>query len=152
MPGGEHYELIHGMPVEKPTGAESDEVALALGGKLRAYVIGNKLGRVYGAQTGYKKCFPHAPTLLRKPDVSFVAEARLPNGQTPRGDLSIAPDLAAEVISPNDTYEEVEEKVIDIRQAWGETDLGLQSDYENHPHPSARSHLHRTRRNRHTLR
>ena len=117
MAGAENYELINGVPVEKHMGAESDEIALTLGARLRDYARGQKLGRVYGGTTGYKKCYPHAPKLLRKPDVSFVAESRLPNGQTPRGDFSIAPDLAAEVVSPNDTYEEVIRKVWDYKQA-----------------------------------
>lgn len=114
---GELYEFVGGQAVEKPMGAESDEVALALGGRLREFALGHKLGRVYGTSTGYRDCFPHAPKLLRKPDVSFVAEARLPDGRSPRGDFLTAPDLAVEVVSPNDLYEDVTEKVWDYRQA-----------------------------------
>lgn len=117
MSGAEGYELINGVPVEKQMGAKSDEIALTLGARLRDYARGHKIGRVYGGTTGFKKCFPHAPKMMRKPDVSFVTEARLPNGDSPRGDFSIAPDLAAEVVSPNDTYEEVAQKVWDYKQA-----------------------------------
>ena len=114
---GELYEFVGGEPVEKHMGAESDEIALALGSRVRDYAVGNKLGRVYGGTTGYWNCFPHAPRQLRKPDMSFVAESRLPDGRTPRGDFGIAPDLAVEVVSPNDTYEEVTRKVYDYKQA-----------------------------------
>jgi Uma2 family endonuclease len=114
---GELYEFVGGGAVEKHMGAESDEIALALGSRMRDYALGNKLGRVYGGTTGFRNCFPHAPRLMRKPDVSFVAEARLPDGRTPRGDFDIAPDLAVEVVSPNDTYEEVTRKVGDYLQA-----------------------------------
>jgi Uma2 family endonuclease len=35
----------------------------------------------------------------------------LPDERVPKGDIAIAPDLAVESVSPNDTYEEVEVKV-----------------------------------------
>lgn len=114
---GELYEFVDGEPVEKHMGAESDEIALRLGGRMQTFAEAHTLGRVYGGTTGYRNCFPHAPRLLRKPDVSFVAESRLPDGRTPRGDFSIAPDLAVEVVSPNDAYEEVSRKVSDYKLA-----------------------------------
>ncbi len=114
---GELYEFVGGNAVEKHMGAESDEIALALGSRMRTFALAHTLGRVYGGTTGYRNCFPHAPRLLRKPDVSFVAEGRLPDGRSPRGDFVIAPDLAVEVVSPNDGYEEVSRKVWDYKQA-----------------------------------
>ena len=116
MPDGEHYELVDGIPLEKSMGAEADEVALGLGGELRAFVRANKLGRMFGSQTGYR-CFPHAPNRVRKPDVSFVAAGRLPSGKVPKGDFLIPPDLAVEVISPNDLAENLEERLSDFRKA-----------------------------------
>jgi Uma2 family endonuclease len=110
MPGGDSYELIDGRPVEKPMGAKADEIALSLAVALRQYVRAKQLGRVYGAQTGYR-CFPGRTKQVRKPDVSFVARGRLPNDETPEGDILIAPDLAVESVSANDTYAEVEVKV-----------------------------------------
>jgi Uma2 family endonuclease len=116
IPGGERYEFVHGRPVEKPMGAESDEIALGIGARLRAHVLGQGLGRVFGSQTGYR-CFPHDPKLVRKPDASFVAAARLPADGLPRGDFRIRPDLAVESISPNELFEEVEEKLADYHAA-----------------------------------
>ena len=116
MPGGERYELVDGVPREKPMGAESDEVAVAVGGLLRAYVRANQLGRVYGSQTGYQ-CFPAKPKQVRMPDTSFVAKGRLPDEKSPKGFVKLAPDLAVEVVSPLDTYEEVQAKVTDYREA-----------------------------------
>lgn len=48
------------------------------------------------------KRFPNDPDRFRKPDVSFVSMGRMPT--FPRGHCKIAPDLAVEVISPNETY------------------------------------------------
>ena len=116
MPGGESYELVDGRLVEKHMGAESDRIALRLGGKLDQFCTANGLGYVFGAQTGYR-CFPNRPRLVRKPDVSVVLRGRFADGQVPKGDITICPDLAVESVSPNDTYEEIEAKVEDYRQA-----------------------------------
>lgn len=116
MPDGDGYELLDGIPVEKNVGAQSDEIALGIGSFLRDFVLTHKLGRVFGSQTGYR-CFPNRPIRVRRPDVSVVLHGRLPNGVVPEGDISIPPDLAVEVISPNDTFEEIEEKVADYFSA-----------------------------------
>ena len=115
-PDGDRYELIDGVPREKPMGAESDEVAMSVAASLCQFVKQNSLGHVYGAQTGYR-CFPHAPKQVRKPDVSFVAAGRLPGDKSPKGDITIPPDLAVEVVSPNDTYEEILARVRDYKAA-----------------------------------
>ncbi|HJZ91786.1 MAG TPA: Uma2 family endonuclease [Gemmataceae bacterium] len=109
MPDGESYELVDGRLVEKNMGAESDRIALRLGGRIDRYCDVHKMGFAFGAQTGFR-CFPSRPRLVRKPDVSMVLRARLPEG-APKGDILISPDFAVEVVSPNDTYEEVEAKV-----------------------------------------
>jgi Uma2 family endonuclease len=110
MPEGDHYELVHGRPVEKDMGAKSDEISLAIGSLLRLFVSQHGLGRTYGSSTGYQ-CFPADPGRVRKPDASFVAKGRLPDDKTPDGHIKLAPDLAIEVVSPNDSAEEVEGKV-----------------------------------------
>jgi Uma2 family endonuclease len=43
--------------------------------------------------------------------VSFIRHGRLPGERIPRGDILITPDLAVEVVSPNDLYNEVDVKV-----------------------------------------
>ena len=81
-PDSDHYELVDGVPREKPMGAESDEIALDVGAALKQFVKANKLGRVYGSQTGFQ-CFPKDPKLVRMPDASFVAAGKLPGGKSP---------------------------------------------------------------------
>src|SRR5437660_548653 len=72
MPNGDQYELIDGVPTEKPMGAKSDSIAARLIGMLEPYCRAGKLGHVFGSQTGYR-CFPGKPRQVRKPDISFVA-------------------------------------------------------------------------------
>ena len=74
------------------------------------------LGIVWPADNGYQ-CFPHAPGLVRRPDVSFIRRGRLPGDVSPEGWVRIPPDLAVEVVSPNDSAEELEEKLDDYRKA-----------------------------------
>ncbi len=51
------------------------------------------------------------PDTVRAPDVAFVRAERLREVGRPRGYWPGAPDLVVEVISPNDLYTEVAEKV-----------------------------------------
>jgi Uma2 family endonuclease len=51
------------------------------------------------------------PDTVRAPDVAFVRRERVPARGTQRGYFEGAPDLAVDVISPNDLYTEVDEKV-----------------------------------------
>jgi Uma2 family endonuclease len=51
------------------------------------------------------------------PDISFVAKGRLPDDKSPEGYVKLAPDLAVEVASPKDTYEEVQIKVAEYKSA-----------------------------------
>jgi Uma2 family endonuclease len=76
---------------------------------LGAHCKANRLGWIFGADASFQ-CFLDAPDKVRKPDVSFVRLDRLPGGP-PKGHCRVAPDLAIEVISPNELYSEVEEKV-----------------------------------------
>jgi Uma2 family endonuclease len=107
---GNGYELIDGQPVEKHMGGESSFVGLEIAYHIRHFLASHPLGRVFGSDGGYR-CFPRRPKLVRKPDVSFVRLSRLPDQRIPRGDILIPPDLAVEVVSPNDLYNEVDVKV-----------------------------------------
>ena len=82
----------------------------------RLFCREHDLGKVWPADNGYQ-CFPHAPGLVRRPDVSFVKKGRLPGDVSPKGWVKIPPDLAVEVVSPNDSAEELEEKLDDYRKA-----------------------------------
>lgn len=53
-----------------------------------------------------------SPDTVRAPDVAFICSARLPDPPPP-GFAELAPDLAVEVLSPDDRPGEVLEKVAD---------------------------------------
>ena len=111
MPDTDGAELIDGIPQEREMGSESSFV----GGKVMEHLIlagASRNGALFPADQGYI-CFPHRPRLVRKPDVSFVRNGRFPNGRPPRGFARLVPDFVAEVVSPNDTYYEVEDRLND---------------------------------------
>ncbi|MBN9521661.1 Uma2 family endonuclease [bacterium] len=116
MPDGDRYELIDGVPKEKQMGAESDAIAAGIIGLVRPFVAASKLGLVFGSQTGYQ-CFPTRPKLVRMPDVSFVTKGRLPGDKAPKGYVTLAPDLAVEVLSPGEFAEELWGKLADYKSA-----------------------------------
>ena len=102
MPDGKSYELVDGRLVERNMGAKSSRVGGRLHLRLDPFCEEHNLGIVWPADNGYQ-CFPHAPGLVRKPDVSFVRSGRLPGDIEPDGWVKIPPDLAVEVVSPNDS-------------------------------------------------
>jgi Uma2 family endonuclease len=116
LPDGDHYELIDGVPKEKEMGAKADEIGLWLGSLMVTFVRARRLGHVFGPKTGYV-CFPENPKKLRQPDVSFIAAGRLDGDEAPAGHIKVAPDIAVEIISPNNLYEEIESKVAEYRSA-----------------------------------
>ena len=71
----------------------------------------HRLGRVYTAETGFR--LASNPDTVRAPDVAFVSQQRIGDVRPIRGYRAGPPDLAVEVISPSDTYTEVEDKVHD---------------------------------------
>jgi Uma2 family endonuclease len=112
MPDGDRYELIDGKLVERDMGAESSLVAAAIIELLRHFGRTHDLGKVFAPDCGYQ-IFPDRPRLVRYPDASFIARGRLPGDKVPKGHVRIHPDLAVEVVSPNDTADEVEAKRVE---------------------------------------
>jgi Uma2 family endonuclease len=116
MPDGKNFELVDGRLVERNMGAESSWVGGQLHLQLGLFCREHDLGTVWPADNGYQ-CFPHNPSRVRRPDVSFVKRGRLPGDVPPRGWIRIPPDLAVEVVSSGDTAEGLEEKLRDYRKA-----------------------------------
>ena len=117
MPDGEHYELVDGVPVKRTMSLLSSRVEVALGGVLNAYRVENNLGWILGPSCGYR-CFPWVPGKVRRPDVSFIARDRLPSEEHwSEGYVTIPPDLAVEVTSPNDEVYDLEQKVEEYLRA-----------------------------------
>lgn len=113
MSGVDHMELVDGELREKGMGIESSFVQSRINRLLGNHVEDHKLGMVLEGEAGYR-CFPHRPRLVRKPDTSFVRNGRFPNDRPPLGFTDLVPDLVVEVISPNDTSFEVQERLNDF--------------------------------------
>ena len=100
-------ELIYGEVIEMaPTGMEhayfENEIAL----HLTIFVKAHGLGKVYTGEAGF--VLATDPDLVRAPDVAFIRRERVVRTRKYyRG----APDLAVEVVSPGDSYSDVNEKV-----------------------------------------
>ncbi|HKB05949.1 MAG TPA: Uma2 family endonuclease [Gemmataceae bacterium] len=116
IPDGDWYELLDGRPVEKVKGAYSCLICGHLAARLVEIVYRDRLGHVFPGRTGYQ-CFPGRPRHLRRPDISFVACGRFPDEVVPNFDILLPPDLCVEVVSPNETYEQIEERVVDFLAA-----------------------------------
>ena len=108
---GKVTELIHGrLVVREPPGTRHGAVAATLAYLLSDFVRRGNLGAVYAQDTGFK--IAADPDTVRAPDVAFVARERL--GKIPlHGYAELAPDLLAEVVSPDDRPAEVLAKVAD---------------------------------------
>src|SRR5688572_12715844 len=113
MPKGERYELVDGNLVERNMGFLSSYVGARLMRLMEARCQPDQQGWVLGPDCGYQ-CFPDDPSKVRKPDVSFIALARLSGNPLPGAFVRIAPDLAAEVLSPNDLDWETDQRVEDL--------------------------------------
>jgi Uma2 family endonuclease len=116
MPEGKDFELVDGRLVERSMSALSSWVGGRIYRFLAEYAESRNLGIVWPADNGFQ-CFPDEPNKVRKPDVSFLRQERIPSDLMRQGYVRVAPDLAVEVISPNENAEELQEKLSDYRKA-----------------------------------
>jgi Uma2 family endonuclease len=113
---GFRYELVRGeLRKMAPAGNVHGKVAMRKAWRLAQYVEANELGVVFAAETGFR--LASDPDTVRAPDVAFVSRARVEQVGPTEGYWPGAPDMAVEVISPSDTYTEVDEKVAEWLEA-----------------------------------
>jgi Uma2 family endonuclease len=104
-------ELVRGvLIVREPAGYLHGDVAAELLVAIANHADAYNLGRVFAAETGFT--LTRNPDTVRAADVAFISAARLPH-PPPRGFAELAPDLAVEVLSPDDRPGEVLAKVGD---------------------------------------
>lgn len=104
-------ELVRGeLVMMSPAGFEHGVIAGEIYGHLFNFVKQNRLGVVTAAETGFK--ISQNPDTVRAPDVGFIRTDRVPKVRT-RGYFAGPPDLAVEVVSPDDRAGEVLAKVQD---------------------------------------
>ena len=133
LPGGEgkRYELIEGrLQVMCAAGFEHGRVAATASWLLSTHVRATRLGQTLGAETGF--ILARDPDTVRAPDAAFVSHARVDAvgptlGFWPGG----APDLAIEVVSPEDSRPYLRSKALNWLEAGASAVLVL--------HPRSRS-------------
>ena len=104
-------ELVRGeLIMMSPAGFEHGRIVANITAPLTSFVRQNELGVVTGAETGF--LISRDPDTVRAPDVGFVRAERVPPTPT-RGFFQGPPDLAVEVLSPDDRASRVLAKVHD---------------------------------------
>ena len=112
---GKRYELLDGELIEMP-GASEEHVRISsnIQHYLSVFVRQNNLGIVYGSDARYA-IVPGKDT-VRMADVSFIQSSRVRRGVAA---MNFGPDLAVEVLSDSNTYQEIEDKVAQYFNAGG---------------------------------
>src|SRR5262245_11514581 len=102
------YELVEGRVIKmSPVGFEHGRIVQRFGARLHRYVEEHHLGAIVN-EVGFK--LASNPDTVRGPDIAFVRLDRIPKPD-PRGFIRGAPDLAVEVLSPDDRPSEVRAKI-----------------------------------------
>jgi Uma2 family endonuclease len=110
-PPKQRCELVRGeLRMMSPANSRHGWVVVQVTAPLAAFVAKNKLGYVLGAETGF--FIQRDPDTVRAPDVAFVRAERV-EGELTEKFFPGPPDLAVEVLSPNDSASEVHEKAED---------------------------------------
>jgi Uma2 family endonuclease len=104
-------ELIDGVLVEKAVGNRESYLGMYLGALVLTHVRAGDLGIVLG-EAGHIRV---RPGQLRAPDVTFIPWSALPDEELPdEAYWSVAPGLAAEVLSPDSTKAEIDRKLDEL--------------------------------------
>jgi Uma2 family endonuclease len=110
------FELVGGKFVEKEVGAQQAEIASLLDQIMGGFVRAKRLGRVI-AEMVFR--IDQSRNLQRRPDVAYVSDARWPFRRrvpdVPVWDM--VPDLAIEIVSPNNSADEVQVKRLEYFRA-----------------------------------
>jgi Uma2 family endonuclease len=111
---GFRYELVQGeLRRMSPAGFHHGRLIMNIATPLDHHVRTHKLGVVCAAETGF--LLKTDPDTVRAADVAFIRQERIEH--EPEGYWPGAPDLAVELVAPNDLYTEVDEKVTDWLEA-----------------------------------
>lgn len=111
----DRLELVRGHLARMPPPGFGHGVIVArIQSALVPFVEAHSLGFVTG-ETGFR--LRRQPDTVRAPDVAVVFASRMPSGRLPVGYFEGAPDIAFEVMSPDDTAHAIQGKVRDYLAA-----------------------------------
>lgn len=100
------FELINGVIYEMPSPSPLHGLIISqILYLFKAYLVHQALGYVFGDNND----FDLAPGVVLKPDVAYISKTRLPK-IPPR--LTVAPEIAVEIVSPSNTEEQLLEKTL----------------------------------------
>ena len=123
------YEVVNGRFVEQPPmGAYQNQIASTLFLALANHVNQHRLGRVVAEML---HLLDHASKLQRRPDISFVSFDRWAEDRrvSDTAAWDVVPDLAIEVVSPSNSVQDINDKLIDYFRS------GVRSVWVIHPKP-----------------
>lgn len=115
-------ELDDGVLVERAVSVLSSMIGQKLAQLIGVFVRSARLGFVLGPDIGLQ-IFPDRPRRIPRPDIAFVAGARVTPEVLLSGHLRIPPDLVVEVVSPGDNSYALDRKVneylgVGVRLVW----------------------------------
>jgi Uma2 family endonuclease len=118
---GNRYEYVDGeLIIVANSGLEHGYLAVTLSCFLTIFVRNHQLGITCDSSTAFKMKTGNK----RSPDLAFIDRLRLQGvKRLPKGFFEGAPDLAVEIISPSNTFEEIHNKLVEYfengtRLAW----------------------------------
>lgn len=119
-----------------PAGGRHGRIAVRVNKLLAIHVDDHKLGATFAAETGFR--IAEDPDTVRAPDGAFVSQQNMDALEDDTGFLPFAPDLAVEVVSPNDSFAAVENKAFTWLDAGTQLVLILEPE-------SKTAHVYRSR-------
>ena len=109
-------EYVDGRFIEKNVSKESSRVGIMAATRLNVAADFGRVAEVHGLDLSYR-VWPDEPKRTRRPDCTVIRVERLKDLQADPGEMTIAPDLCVEVISPGDTAGGVNKKLEEYRRA-----------------------------------
>lgn len=100
------FELINGVIYEMPSPSPLHGLIISqILYLFKAYLVHQAIGYAFGDNNDFEL----APGVVLKPDVAYISKTRLP--KIPHR-LSVAPEIAVEIVSPSNTEEQLLEKTL----------------------------------------
>jgi Uma2 family endonuclease len=117
---GSRQGLVEGVIVTLPPPKGKHGVCCSrVGRRVGNFVEANRLGHVTSNDAGFVSA--RDPDTVRGPDVGYWSKERV--AEVPDGYFQVAPDLAVEVVSPDDSHTRLQNKVrhylkVGVRMVW----------------------------------